>query len=327
MKFTCKLAGMAAVLFGVMAWASPVLAQQAYPNRNIRLVVPFGPGGGTDQAGRLVAQILNDAFKTPVVVENRPGASGIIGTENAGKSAPDGYTLLVTSPQELTINQHLFAKLPYAPERDFTAVTMAVTSPLVLVVHPSVAAQSVRELIGAARARPGDLTFASAGTGSPGHLAGELLNVNEKINIRHIPYKGAAPALTDLLGGQVHMSYLGLAVALPHLKSGKLRALAVTTAKRSPFATEIPTMQESGVSDYEISNWFGVFVPAGVPAEIVNRLNTTIAQGLANPEVRARLAQGGAEPVGNSAADFQRYVRTEIAKYRRVVEAAGVKLD
>lgn len=327
MKVAYRLTAVVAVIAAMAAWLSPALAQQTYPNRTVRIVVPFGPGGGTDQAGRLVAQILSDAFKSSVIVDNRPGAGGIIGTDHVAKSTPDGYTLVVTSPQELTINQHLFSKIPYVAERDFTPVTMAVTSPLVLVVHPSVNAQSLRELAALARAKPGDLTFASAGSGSVGHLAGELLNMSEKINIRHIPYKGAAPALTNLPGGQVHMSYLGLAVTLPHLKSGKLRALAVTSAKRSPFAADVPTMAESGVGDYEISNWFGVFAPAGVPADIINRLNAALAQGLNQPDVRARLAQQGAEPVGNSTADLQRYVRAETIKYKRVVEAAGVKLD
>lgn len=326
LKFAFKSLITGAAMVAAVAWLPPVQAQQ-YPQRTIRVVVPFGPGGGTDYTGRLVAQILGDAFKSTVIVENRPGASGIIGSDVVAKSAPDGYTLMASSTQELTINQHLFSKLPFVPERDFTPMTQVVNSPLVLVAHPGVAAQSVRELIAAARAQPGKLTFASSGNGSGGHLAGELLNINEKINIRHIPYKGASAAMADLLGGQVDMGYVGLSVALPQLKAGKLRAIAVTTAKRSPFAPDIPTMVESGATGYEVNNWFGVFVPTGMPPDIFNRIHAAIVQGLEQPEVRARLAGQGFEPVGSSAADFKRFVQNETMKYQRVIKEADIKLD
>lgn len=326
MKSAFKSLVTGAAIAAAVAWLQPVLAQQ-YPQRTIRVVVPFGPGGGTDSTGRLVAQILGDAFKSTVIVENRPGASGIIGSDIVAKSAPDGYTLMTSSTQELTINQHLFSKLPFVPERDFTPVTQVVNSPLVLVAHPGLAAQSVRELIAAARAQPGKLTFASSGNGSGGHLAGELLNINEKVNIRHIPYKGASALMADLLGGQVDMGYVGLAVALPQLKAGKLRAIAVTTAKRSPFAPDIPTMVESGATGYEVNNWFGLFAPAGVPPEIINRIHAAVVQGLEQPEVRARLAAQGFEPIGSSAAEFQRFVQAESMKYQRIVNEANIKPD
>lgn len=327
MKRDRRLVGGLALLAATAPWTLCARAQQPYPDKVIRIVVPFGPGGNTDKTGRLVADILGNAFKATVIVENRPGASGIVGTDRVAKSAPDGYTLLEASPQELTINPHLFSKIPYVAERDFIPVTLVASSPLVLVVNPSVTARSVSELVEAARARPGQLTFASSGNGSGGHLAGELLNISEKINIRHIPYSGAGAALTDVLGGQVNMTYLGLATVLPHIKAGKLRALAVSTAKRSPFAPDIPTMAESNITDYEVGNWWGLFAPAGVPDAIIQRLNATIVEGLRQPEVRARLAQDGSEPVGNSVAEFRRFVRAESDRYGRVIQQAGIKLD
>src|SRR4051812_34006904 len=243
------------------------VAAQAYPARSVRLIVPFSPGGTTDITARLMAQKMSVGWKQRVMVDNRPGASGMIGADLVAKSAPDGYTVLVSSTQEIAINQYVFGKMTYNPEKDFASVTLASITPLILVVHPSLPVRSVKELIGLARARPGQLTFASPGAGSVQHLSGELLKTIGRIDIVHVPYKGAGQLMPDLIGGQVLMFFAGMPPVMPHVRTGKLRALIVTTTTRSPATPEIPTMIEAGVPGFDISNWFGVFVPAGTPKD------------------------------------------------------------
>ena len=298
-----------------------------YPIKVVRLVVPFPPGGTTDITARLMAQKMSDAWKQTVVVDNRPGASGMIGADLVAKSAPDGYTVLVSSTQEIAINQHVFSKMAYNPEKDFAPVTLASITPLVLVVHPSLPVKSVKELIALARARPAQLTFASPGTGSVQHLSGELLKTIEKIDMVHVPYKGAGQLMPDLIGGQVSMFFSGMPPAMPHVRAGKLRALTVTTTTRSPAAPEVPTMTEAGVPGFDISNWFGVFVPAGTPKDIIAKLNTEMVRALKQPDVKDKLSSQGADAVGNTPDELERFVRAETAKYSQLVKASGVRAD
>ena len=299
----------------------------AYPTKVVRLVVPFPPGGATDITARLMAQKMSDAWKQTVVVDNRPGAGGMIGADLVAKSAPDGFTVLVSSTQEIVINQYVFSKMAYNSEKDFAPVTLASITPLVLVVNPTLPAKSLKELIALARARPGRLTFASSGSGSVQHLAGELLKTLEKIDMIHVPYKGAAPAVTDVLGGQVDMFFSGLPPAMPHIRAGKLRALAVTTTTRSPALSEVPTMIESGVPGFDISNWFGVFVPAGTPKDIVAKLNAEMVHALKQSDVKDKLSSQGAEAIGGTPDEFERFIQAEMAKYSQLVKASGARAE
>jgi tripartite-type tricarboxylate transporter receptor subunit TctC len=297
---------------------------QQYPMRPIRVVVPFAPGGATDLTARLVGQKMQEAMKQNVVVDNRPGASGVIGADIVAKSPPDGYALVLSTPAEIAIIPHL-QKMPYSVERDLAPVSLAASTPLILVVHPSLPARSVKELAGIAKARPGQLSYASAGTGGVQHLAGELLKITMKIDMVHIPYKGAGPVMSDLMGGHVATFFSGMPPAIPHVKAGKLRALAVTTTKRSPAAPEVPTMAESGVPGFDISNWFAFFVPAGTPAAIVERLSAEINRALKLPDVRERLAGVGAEAVGTTAEELGKFVRAESEKFARLIKLSGAK--
>jgi tripartite-type tricarboxylate transporter receptor subunit TctC len=303
------------------------VAAQAYPTKPVRLIVPFSPGGTTDITARLMAQKMSVAWKQTVLVDNRPGASGMIGADLVAKSAPDGYTVLVSSTQEIAINQYVFGKMTYNPEKDFAPVTLASITPLILVVHPSLPVRSVKELIGLARARPGQLTFASPGAGSVQHLSGELLKTIGRIDIVHVPYKGAGQLMPDLIGGQVLMFFAGMPPVMPHVRTGKLRALVVTTTTRSPATPEIPTMIEAGVPGFDISNWFGVFVPAGTPKDIIANLNTEMVRALRQPDVKEKLSSQGAEAVGNTPDELDRFVRGETAKYSKLVKASGVRAE
>jgi tripartite-type tricarboxylate transporter receptor subunit TctC len=251
----------------------------------------------------------------------------MIGAEIVAKAAPDGYTLLIATPAEIAINPHLFAKMTYQPERDFAPVSLAASTPLILVVHPAVPAQSVKDLLALARSKPGRMTSASAGTGGVQHMALDLLKMTAKVDIVHVPYKGAGPAIPDLIGGHVDMFFSGMPPALPHVKSGKLRALAVTTAKRSAAAPEVPTMAESGVTGFDINNWFAFFVPAGTPADLIARLNTEINRALRLQDVKDRLSPQGAEAVGTSPEELARYARAESEKYAKLIRASGAKAD
>lgn len=297
---------------------------QAYPAKAIRVVVPYAPGGATDLTARLVGQKMQEAMKQNVLVDNRPGAGGVIGADLVAKAAPDGYTVLIAVPAEMAILPHL-QKMPYDVPRDFAPVSLAAVTPLILVVHPSLPVKSVKELVAFVKARPGQLSYASAGTGGVQHLAAELLKITMKLDMVHVPYKGAGPVMPDLIGGHVPMFFSGMPPAMPHVKAGKLRALAVTTTRRSPAAPDVPTMGQAGVPGFDISNWFAYFVPAATPATVIARLNSEVNRGLAQKDVKEKLANVGAEVVGTSPEELAKFVRAESEKYARLIKESGAK--
>ena len=301
-------------------------AAQAYPNKPLRLIVPFPPGGPTDITGRTIGEKLSQRLGQPVVVENKPGAGSIIGTDTAAKSPADGYTLLLGS-NSIALQPLLQAKLPYDPQKDLAPVILAVRIPNVLVVHPSVPANNVAEFIALAKAKPGTINYASVGNATGPHLFAELFRNLTGVNIVHVPYKGTAPAVNDLLGGQVQALFDSLATALPNIRAGKLKALGVTSATRSKSAPDIPTLAESGAPGYEATGWFGVLVPAGTPTEIVSKLNGEIGSILKVPEVEERFLKFGAEGGGGSPADFARFIQSEQAKWGRIIREAGIKAE
>ena len=302
-------------------------AADAYPAKPVRFVVAFPPGGGTDIIARSIAQKLAERIAQQVVVDNRPGAGGNIGTDMVAKSAPDGYTLLMGSAGPLAINASLFGKMPFDPIKDLAPVTLAASTPNVLVVHPALRAATLKELIALAKARPGEINFASSGHGTPAHLAGELFNLMAGVKMVHVPYKGAAPALADLLGGQVQIMFSTMPPALPHVRDGKLRALAVTSAKRSPAAPELPTVDETALPGFEANTWHGVVVPAGTPGAIVARLNREIVAILRLPDVVERFSSQGAEALGSTPEEFAAYIKSETLKWAKVVRDSGAKAE
>ena len=306
-----------------MAVAIPALAQQ-YPNRPVRVVVPFPPGGGTDVVARLVIHKLAEAMGANFLVDNRGGAGGMIGTEVVARAAPDGYTLGIVSGSH-AINPSLYKKIPFDAVRDFEPVTMLVSGPGVLVVHPSLPARSVKALIQLARSRPGAIEYASAGNGTPPHLAAELFKTMSRVDLFHVPYKGNGPGMTDLLSGRVSLSFPTIPSALPHVRSGRLNALAVTSARRSHAVPEIPTIAESGVPGYEASSWYGVLAPAGTPRAIIERLHKEIVGVLGEATVREKLVARGLDPVGTAPRDFAATIQSEIAKWAKVVRASGAR--
>jgi tripartite-type tricarboxylate transporter receptor subunit TctC len=317
-----------ALCIWVAVWpASAALAQSPAPERPVRLVVPFAAGGATDILARLVAERLSRTQGQPVVVENRAGANGAIGSEQVAKAPPDGLTLLAVTAGTHAINRSLYRNLPYDPVRDFTPVAMLGSAANVLVVHPSVPAQSVPELVTHLRRNPGKLHFGSAGSGSTLHLSGEMFKAMAGVQMVHIPYKGGGPAQADLLGGHIHMMFDSISAALPHIQSGRVRALAVTGAERSHALPALPTIAEAGVPGYAATAWFGIVGPAGLPAAVTERLNQAINAILAEPDTRAQLTKLGAEPKPMSPAQFGAFVRAEVDKWAKVVEAAGVKAD
>jgi tripartite-type tricarboxylate transporter receptor subunit TctC len=300
---------------------------QTYPTKPIRMVVPFPPGGTTDILGRVAAQKLSEALGQQVIVDNRPGAGGNIGTEAVAKSPPDGYTLLTDPGSTLTINPSLFAKLPFDPLKDFAPITILAAVPNLLVVHPSLPVRNVKELIALAKSKPGQLNYASSGAGQSTHLSMELFKSMAKVNMIHVPYKGSSPAITDLLGGHVLLMFDNMPSALPHAKAGKLRGIAVSTAKRSPVTPDVPTVAESGLPGFEVSVWFAVLAPATTPREIVDRLNGILVKALHAPDVRERLSSQGAEPIGDTPADFTAVMKRDLVKWAKVVKDADIKLD
>ncbi|HEX2830074.1 MAG TPA: tripartite tricarboxylate transporter substrate binding protein [Burkholderiales bacterium] len=308
-------------------FALPTAAQsQSYPVKPIRLVVPFAPGGGTDIIARLISQQLGEALGQPVVADNRGGAGSTLGTEIVAKAPADGYTLLLGNIS-LAFNATLYQKLSYDALRDLAPVTLVAVQPNILVIHPSVPAKTFKDFVAVARANPGKYTYASAGVGSGTHLAAELLKMLTKTDLVHVPYKGTGPALNDLIGGQVHMMVSTFASALPHAKSGRLRALAVTTAKRSNAAPEVPTLIESGVAGFEYSTWYGLLAPAGVRKDTVQKLNAVAKQVLARDDLKQKFEAQGVDALWNTPAEFSAYLKSETAKWAKVVKATGAKAE
>ena len=312
----------------LLAWAVPINAcAEAYPTKPIRFVVPYPAGGPLDTVARLLAQKVSESVKQPVIVDNKPGAGGNIGADAVAKSAPDGYTILMGAVATHAINPSLYASIPYDPVRDFAPITQIASTPNVLVVNPSIPAGNVREFIAYAKANPGKLNFGSGSSGSAGHLAGELFKSLAGIDMTHVPYKGAAPAMQDLVGGQIQLMFDNLASALGQVRAGKVKALAVTTAQRSSLAPELPTIAESGLPGFDISTWFGLFAPAATPRDVLERLHAEFTRALASPDVRERMLNLGAEPVGSTPAEFAAYIGSEARKYARLVKASGAKSD
>ena len=310
--------------FACLALAVPAPAQ-TYPTKPIRFVVPFAPGGGTDLVARVVAAKLNESLGQPVVIDNRPGAAGSVGTDVAAKAPPDGHTLLLCSAGPLAINPSLYAKLPYDPARDLAPVALVTVMPFVLVTHPALPVKSVKDLIALARSRPGQLNYGTPGNGSTTHLANELLKSMTGIDMTHVPYKGVALAATDLISGQVQVMSGDLSTLLPHIKSGRMRPIAVTSAKRSSLLPEIPTVAESGVPGYDASGWFGVCVPAATPRTVVDRQNTSIVKGVSAPDSRERLGALGGEVAAGTTDQFAAHIRAEAAKWSKVIRTIGLK--
>ncbi len=315
------------IFIAAFGWsgAPAVQAAESYPIKPIRMVVPYPPGGNTDLFARLIAQRLTQSWGQQVVVDNRAGGNTLIGTEMVARAIPDGYTIMVTT-LTFTVSPSLYKKLPYDTIKDFTPITLAVSLPNVLVVNPSVPAKTLQELIQYAKANPGKLNYASTGAGTSPHLSMELLKTMAGIDLVNIPYKGGAPAMADLIGGQISAQFIGLSVALPHIKSGKLRALGVTSAKRASVAPDIPTVAET-VPGYELDTWFGVFGPGGMPAALARRLQKEIAKILHSPDLTEHLANLGAKPVGNTPEQFAAHVKSEVNKYARIVKTANIRVE
>ena len=299
-------------------------AQAGYPTRTVRLIVPSSPGGGTDISARILAPQLTQFLGQQVIVENRPGAATMIGGEAVARAAPDGYTLLM-GISTLAINPAMYKKVPYDALKDLAPISQAVALSNVLTIHPSLPSRNLKDFIAFAKARPGQINFASAGVGTSPHLSMELFLVLARLNMLHIPYKGSGPGVTDLLAGHVPVMMPNMLSAQPHIKSGRLRALGVTGTKRAPGADDIPTIAEAGVPGYEAVQWYGVLAPVATPRDIIIKLHTGIVRALQNPEVRQRLLNDGAEPVGSSPAEFAEYLRSETVKWAQVIKVAGIK--
>jgi len=318
---------MRALFLSALLACGAAWGQADWPSRPIRMVVPFPPGGPTDIVARPVAQKLSEALGQQVIIDNKGGAGGTIGADFVAKAAPDGYTLLMGTVGTQAINATLYPALAYDPVRDFAAVTLVAAAPVALVVHPSVPAASVAELLALAREKPGTLTFGSAGSGTPGHLSGEIFKSMTGAQIVHVPYKGSAPAVTDLLGGQIALMFDPVQSVLQHIKSGKIRALGVSSAKRSAILPAVPTLAEAGVTGYETTAWWGVVAPAKTPREIVARLDQAIEKALADADFKGRLQEIGIETVGLGPEAFAKFQAAEIAKWGGAVRAAGAKID
>jgi tripartite-type tricarboxylate transporter receptor subunit TctC len=317
-----SLAALAALVLAVPfgAWG-----QDGYPTRPVRIIVPFAAGGVADLIPRIVGEKLSQQWGQPVIVENKVGAAGNIGMAEGARAAPDGYTLVLAPAGNLTVNPSLFPNLPFDTARDLAPVTLLAQSPNVLVVHPSVPAKTFAELVAYAKANPGKLNFASPGEGSGAHLAGELFNLEAGVRSVHVPYKGIAPAVNDVLGGNVQMMFAGISTVLQHVRSGKLVALAIASPRRSPQLPEVPTVAESGLPGFDVTSWYGIVVRAGTPPAIVHKLQRDMAEALKLEDVRTKLAGQGLEPVGNTPEAFDALIRSESGKWNDIVKKAGIK--
>jgi tripartite-type tricarboxylate transporter receptor subunit TctC len=302
-------------------------AAQPYPTKPVRVVVPYPPGGGNDTLGRLFAAKLGERMGQPFVVENRPGAGTMIGTEAAAKSTPDGYTILLSSIATHALSPNLYARVPYDPIKDFAPITLLGIAPTVLVVNSELAAKNLQELIALAKSKPGQLAYASGGNGTPPHINAEVFKSVAGVDLLHVAYKGGGPALVDLIAGRVHVMLDTAASAMPHVRGGKLRALALSATKRSAEYPELPTFAEAGLPQYDTNAWYSMHAPAGTPNEIVRRLNTELVAILKDADILARFKQLSTEPVGNSPEEFAAFVKSELEKYARIIKAAGIRLD
>jgi tripartite-type tricarboxylate transporter receptor subunit TctC len=302
-----------------------IQAQEAWPTRPVRFILPFPPGGGTDILGRLIAERLSASLGQPVVTENRGGAGGNVGAEAAARSAPDGYTIVLVAPS-LAISPTLYPKINYDPVKDFAPVSLVATVPNVMITQPSLPGQ-LQEFIAFARSRPGALNFGSGGAGTSNHLAGELFNIVTGAKLVHVPYKGVNLAMQDVLAGNVHLVFIGIPAAAPHIKAGKLRALALVAPQRSSALPEVPTVAEAGLKDFEVTTWYGVLAPAGTPRNVITRLNSELVKIMHSPELKEKLAATGTEPLTSTPEEFAAYIKREIAKWGDVVRKAGVKAD
>jgi tripartite-type tricarboxylate transporter receptor subunit TctC len=326
-----RLSATAILLALTVGASAPALAQKSapaadYPTKPIRMIVPFAPGGGTDIIGRLVAQELGQAWGQTVVVDNRGGGGGTIGTNLAAKATPDGYTMVLCS-LGISYAPALYSKLPFDPLKDLTPISLVATQPFVYVVIPSLGVNSMKELIAMAKAKPGQIRYGSGGAGGSSHLGTELLRTMTRIDMVHVPYKGTGPALTAMLSGEIHVQLIGISSVVPHLKSGRMRALAVSGAKRSAAAPDVPTVAESGVPGYAFDVWYGMLFPAGTPRAIVAKTNAEINRALKSPALSQRFAGVGVEPAGTTTEEFAKMLRTEIAKWRKVVAEANIRIE
>ena len=312
-----------------LAVALPVAAQQggAFPVKPVRLIVPYPPGGGSDTISRPLAQKLSESYGQQVIIDNRGGAGGNVGMEMAAKAPPDGYTLVFALTAQLAVNPGLYKKLPYDPAKDYEPISLVASGPYLLVVHPALPVKSVKDLVALAKARPGQLAYASSGNGSGGHLAAELMKSLAKIDLVHIPYKGGGPALVDVLAGQVQILFAPPASSAQHIQAGKLRSLGVTTAKRSASLPDVPTLAEAGVPGYDSGVWYGVLAPLHTPRDIVMRHHAEIVKALGAPDYRKLLVANAIDPIGSSPEELGKFVRSEIAKWAKVIREAKVQVD
>ena len=315
------------LLFALLLAHAAASGAQGFPGKPLRFIVPFSPGGGNDTVAREIAQQMAIGLGQPVVVENRPGAGGTVGAEIAAKSAPDGYTLFLGGVGSHAVNPNLRAKLPYDPVKDFAPVALIATASSVLVVHPSMQASGIAEFTALARSHPGRINYASNGTGSSAHLAAVLYESMTGARMVHVPYKGLSPALVDLLGGEVHAMFSSMVAIVPHIRTGRLRALAVTGRRRSALLPEVPTLAETIAPGYEAGSWYGILVPAGTPRDVVVRLNAEVAKALGQQEVRKRLAAEGAEAVGGTPEEFAAHIHAELARMGTLIRQAGIRME
>ena len=315
-----RAAFLLALLLSINAFA------QDWPTKPLRLILPFPPGGGTDILGRLIAERLSAGLGQAVIAENRGGAGGNVGAEAAARSAPDGYTIVLVAPS-LAISPSLYSKINYDPVKDFAPISLVATVPNVMVTHPVLPAQNLVDFIQYAKAKPGALNFGSGGAGTSNHLAGELFNIVTGIKLVHVPYKGVNLAMQDVLAGNVHLVFIGIPAAAPHVKSGKLRALAVVAPRRSPALPDVPTVSEAGLHNFDVTTWYGILAPAGTPKNIINRLNGELVKMMNSPEMKEKLAATGTEPLTSTPEEFADYIKREMAKWADVIKRAGVKAD
>ena len=308
-----------------VAFALHAYGQDAWPTRPVRMILPFPPGGGTDILGRLIAERLSAGIGQPVVTENRGGAGGNVGAEAAARSAPDGYTIVLVAPS-LAISPTLYSKINYDPVKDFAPISLVATVPNVMVTQPSLPGQ-LPEFIAFVKAKPGALNFGSGGAGTSNHLAGELFNIVTGVRLVHVPYKGVNLAMQDVLAGNVHLVFIGIPAAAPHIKAGKLRALAIVAPQRSTALPDVPTVAEAGLKDFEVTTWYGILAPVGTPQSVVKRLNAELVKVMHAPEMKEKLTATGTEPLTSTPEEFAAYIKREIVKWRDVIRRAGVKAD